>query len=221
MAISADGRARGARVYAGRVARSNRVFAAYLQFISDGAYTGLELWLSEGWDNVKRASWQAPLYRRRDAGDKTGWRVFTVAGWHGLSALVDTPVCHISCFEADALHVGGVAASDSGGAGIRRESDNGRGNLAETGRLHPAAARGAGLSNCFAIAGNGRASAYTGYPGYKPLPVRLANTWQVHVRLNDSPRGDRVSLLRVTFGRPIEISFHRQPDGSLPERGRR
>jgi ergothioneine biosynthesis protein EgtB len=75
----------------------------YLEFISDGAYTRPELWLSEGWDNVKRASWQAPLYWRRDAGDKTGWRVFTLAGWHGLLALVDTPVCHISCFEADAF----------------------------------------------------------------------------------------------------------------------
>src|SRR3984957_19197502 len=44
----------------------------YLEFISDDAYARPELWLSEGWDNVKRAAWQAPLYWRRDAGDKTG-----------------------------------------------------------------------------------------------------------------------------------------------------
>jgi ergothioneine biosynthesis protein EgtB len=44
----------------------------YLEFISDDAYARPELWLSEGWDNVKRASWQAPLYWRRDAADKTG-----------------------------------------------------------------------------------------------------------------------------------------------------
>src|ERR1700735_2298903 len=58
----------------------------YLEFISDDAYARPELWLSEGWDNVKRASWQAPLYWRRDAGDKTGWRGFQLAGWDGVSA---------------------------------------------------------------------------------------------------------------------------------------
>ena len=39
----------------------------YLEFMSDDAYTRPEFWLSEGWDNVKRAGWQAPLYWRRDA----------------------------------------------------------------------------------------------------------------------------------------------------------
>ena len=36
----------------------------YLEFISDDAYARPELWLSEGWDNAKRAAWQAPLYWR-------------------------------------------------------------------------------------------------------------------------------------------------------------
>src|SRR5208282_3337954 len=75
----------------------------YLEFMSDDAYIRPELWLSDGWDTVKRAAWQAPLYWRRDTGDKTGWRVFTLTGWHGLSALLDTPVCHVSCFEAEAF----------------------------------------------------------------------------------------------------------------------
>lgn len=75
----------------------------YLEFISDDAYTRPELWLSEGWDSVKRAAWQAPLYWRRDAGDRTGWRVFTLAGWQGVEALLDTSVCHVSFFEADAF----------------------------------------------------------------------------------------------------------------------
>ena len=146
----------------------------YLEFMSDKAYTRPELWLSDGWDAVKRAAWQAPLYWRRDADDETGWRVFTLSGWHGLSALLDTPVCHISCFEADAFarwkgcrlpteaeweHVAGQATV--------------QGNLLESGRLHPAAARGAGLQQLFGDCWEWTASAYTGYPGYKPLPGAL------------------------------------------------
>src|SRR5262245_7944027 len=75
----------------------------YLEFMSDDAYTRPEYWLSEGWETVKQADWQAPLYWARDASDKTGWRVFTLRGWHGLSELLDTPVCHVSFFEADAF----------------------------------------------------------------------------------------------------------------------
>jgi formylglycine-generating enzyme required for sulfatase activity len=52
---------------------------------------------------VKQSDWQAPLYWEPDSGDETGWRVFTLRGWHGLSIFLDTPVCHISFFEADAF----------------------------------------------------------------------------------------------------------------------
>jgi ergothioneine biosynthesis protein EgtB len=146
----------------------------YLEFISDDAYARPELWLSEGWDNVKRAAWQAPLYWRRDAGDKTGWRVFTLTGWHGLSALVDTPVCHISCFEADAFArwKGCRLPTEAEWEYVARQTTV-EGNLLETGRLHPAAARGAGVEQLFGDCWEWTASAYTGYPGYKPLPGAL------------------------------------------------
>ena len=71
--------------------------------MSDDAYTRPEFWLSDGWETVKLAGWEAPLYWERDSGDETGWRVFTLRGSHGLSCLLDTPVCHISFFEADAF----------------------------------------------------------------------------------------------------------------------
>ena len=146
----------------------------YLEFISDDAYVRPELWLSEGWDNVKRAAWQAPLYWRRDAGDKTGWRVFTLAGWHGLSALVDTPVCHISCFEADAFaRWRGCRLPTEAEWEYVASQTTVEGNLLETGRLHPAAARGAGIEQLFGDCWEWTASAYTGYPGYKPVPGAL------------------------------------------------
>src|SRR5579863_6774007 len=122
----------------------------YLEIISDDGYARSELWLSEGWDNVKRAAWQAPLYWRRDAGDKTGWRVFTLSGWHGLSALVDTPVCHISCFEADAFaRWKGCRLPTEAEWECAASQTNVEGNLLETGRLHPTAARGPGIKQLF------------------------------------------------------------------------
>jgi len=146
----------------------------YLEFMSDDAYARPEYWLSEGWDNVKRAGWQAPLYWRRDAGDKTGWRVFTLSGWHGLSALLDKPVCHISFFEADAFARwrGHRLPTEAEWECVASQTPP-RGNLLETGRLHPAAARGGGVEQLFGHCWEWTASAYTGYPGYKPFPGAL------------------------------------------------
>ncbi len=146
----------------------------YLEFISDGAYTRPELWLSEGWDNVKRAAWQAPLYWRRDAGDKTGWRVFTLTGWHGLSPLLDTPVCHISFFEADAFArwKGCRLPTEAEWEYVAGQTTV-EGNPLDSGKLHPVAARGAGIEQLFGDCWEWTASAYTGYPGYTPLPGAL------------------------------------------------
>jgi ergothioneine biosynthesis protein EgtB len=146
----------------------------YLEFISDDAYTRPELWLSEGWDNVKRAAWQAPLYWRRDAGDKTGWRGFTLTGWHGLSALLDTPVCHVSCFEAEAFaRWKGCRLPTEVEWEYVASQTTVEGNLLESRKLHPAAARGAGIEQLFGDCWEWTASAYSGYPGYKPLPGAL------------------------------------------------
>jgi hypothetical protein len=68
----------------------------YIDFMQDGGYSRAQLWLSEGWDTARNQAWQAPLYWERCATDETGWRVFTLRGWHPLSALLDTPVCDVS-----------------------------------------------------------------------------------------------------------------------------
>jgi ergothioneine biosynthesis protein EgtB len=146
----------------------------YLEFMLDDAYARPELWLSEGWENVKRGAWQAPLYWRRDAGDESGWRVFTLKGWHGLSALLDTPVCHISCFEGDAFaRWRGCRLPTEVEWEYVASKAKVEGNLLDTGRLHPIAARGAGIEQLFGDCWEWTASAYTGYPGYKPLPGAL------------------------------------------------
>lgn len=146
----------------------------YLEFMSDDAYTRPDFWLSDGWDTLAHAGWQAPLYWERDPGDQTGWRVFTLRGWHGLSSLLDTPVCHISFFEADAFaRWRGCRLPTEVEWESTASQAAPRGNLLDAGRLHPAMAIGVGVEQRFGDCWEWTASAYTGYPGYKPLPGAL------------------------------------------------
>jgi ergothioneine biosynthesis protein EgtB len=143
----------------------------YLEFMTDDGYASPALWLSDGWEMVTQGFCLSPLYWERDAHDETGWRVFTLRGWHGLSALLDTPVCHVSYFEADAFarwrgcrlpteaeweHVAGQGPL--------------QGNLLDSGRLHPAMAEGEGVEQLFGDCWEWTASPYTCYPGFKLPP---------------------------------------------------
>ena len=77
--------------------------AEYLAFIDDNGYSRPELWLSEGWTTMRAQDWQAPLYWIRNDATDAGWAIYTLAGFRPLDALADTPVCHLSFFEADAF----------------------------------------------------------------------------------------------------------------------
>ena len=78
--------------------------AEYLAFIDQNGYNRPELWLSEGWTTMRAHSeaWQAPLYWQRDSDTKSGWCLYTLHGFQPLEDLSETPVCHLSFFEADA-----------------------------------------------------------------------------------------------------------------------
>lgn len=71
---------------------------SYLAFIRDGGYARPELWLSEGWRMVRSEGWTAPLYWEEKDGS---WSEFTPAGQ--LPLRMESPVCHVSYFEADAF----------------------------------------------------------------------------------------------------------------------
>jgi ergothioneine biosynthesis protein EgtB len=75
----------------------------YLAFINDNGYSRPELWLSEGWTACRGHAWQAPLYWTRAKSGDSGWQIFTLHGFQPLEALAETPVCHLSFFEADAF----------------------------------------------------------------------------------------------------------------------
>ena len=69
----------------------------YLAFMADGGYERPELWLSMGWDTVRREGWQAPLYWEQRDGT---WWMMTLAGMRPVREA--EPVCHVSYYEADA-----------------------------------------------------------------------------------------------------------------------
>ena len=158
----------------------------YLAFINDNGYTRPELWLSEGWSAMRSAGWQAPLYWQRTSDSASGWRVFTLKGWKPLDALLETPVCHLSFFEADAFarwsgsrlptefeweH----ACLSSGGSPLRcPPALTDAANMLESGELHPRPPQAnASPQQFFGDVWEWTASPYTGYPGYKPLPGAL------------------------------------------------
>jgi ergothioneine biosynthesis protein EgtB len=85
-------------------AMANRLVtvAEYLAFMNDNGYMRPELWLSEGWTLQRAEGWQAPLYFCRDSASAAGWKIYTLRGFVPVEALLHTPVCHLSYFEADA-----------------------------------------------------------------------------------------------------------------------
>lgn len=155
--------------------------AEYLAFMDDNGYTRPELWLSEGWTAIREQGWLAPLYWQRDTATLSGWRIFTLHGFEPLDNLSETPVCHLSFFEADAF--ARWAARETPGIRLPTEfewefaathAQTASTNLLESASLHPTRASSVpGLQQIFGDVWEWTSSAYTGYPGYHPLPGAL------------------------------------------------
>jgi ergothioneine biosynthesis protein EgtB len=144
-------------------------YGEYLAFMQDDGYRRPELWLSMGWDAVQAGGWQAPLYWERHDGQ---WLNYTL---HGMVAIEpNTPVCHLSYFEADAY-------ARWAGARLPTEFEWEvvaarvpiEGNFMDSGALHPLAPRidaHAGFSQLYGDVWEWTQSSYAPYPGYRPAP---------------------------------------------------
>lgn len=118
-------------------------------FMRDGGYARADLWLSDGWIAAQEQGWEAPGYWRRD---DAGWTVMTLAGRRPVEP--DLPVTHISYYEADAY-------ARWAGRDLPSEAEW-------------EVAAGAGqLDDAFGLVWQWTRSAYTAYPGYRPLPGAL------------------------------------------------
>jgi len=158
-----------------RLASRLTTCAEYLAFIDEEGYSRPELWLSEGWDTIRANGWQAPLYWQRDPNTRSGWSVYTMYGFRPLEELSETPVCHLSFFEADAFArwAGHRLPTEFEWEFVAAQQAV-DGNLLERQRLHPATAgHGEGVNQLFGDVWEWTQSPYTGYPGYKPLPGAL------------------------------------------------
>ncbi len=147
---------------------------------------------------MREEGWKAPLYWQQDPATRSGWSHLHPPRLHPLDDLSETPVCHLSFFEADA-YARWAARTEPGcrlptefewehaaaSPDIRRphhpetalldrsEAPRVR-NLLETANLHPTPAPNLpGLHQIFGDTWEWTSSGYTGYPGYQPLPGAL------------------------------------------------
>jgi ergothioneine biosynthesis protein EgtB len=136
--------------------------ADWLRFIDDGGYQDPRYWLSDGWAKAQQECWEAPLYWRRD---ETSWNIFGLSGVQPLN--VDSPVCHISFYEADAY---------ASWAGKRLPTEieweaasptSIKGNFMESGVLCPRPSQDNGLAQMWGDVWEWTASAYRPYPGFR------------------------------------------------------
>jgi ergothioneine biosynthesis protein EgtB len=143
--------------------------AEYREFIDGGGYERPELWLSDGWRTVQERGWRAPLYWERAGHD---WHVYTLSG---LAPVVpDTPVAHVSYYEADAY-------ARWRGARLPTEqewehaaaAESSPGTLLDDCPREPAAAPAPGLAQMTGDVWEWTASAYLPYPGFRPLEGAL------------------------------------------------
>jgi ergothioneine biosynthesis protein EgtB len=156
---------------AGRLVTNGEMLA----FIKDDGYQRPELWLSMGWDWVQAGQHRAPLYWQQQGGENSRrYQNFTLQGLVDVD--LNTPVCHLSYFEADAF-------ARWSGARLPTEfewefaatsisaTSQANGNFVEHAAFHPLPQQGDGegaLVQMFGDVWEWTQSNYNPYPGYRP-----------------------------------------------------
>jgi ergothioneine biosynthesis protein EgtB len=140
---------------------------SFAEFIADGGYERPELWLSDGWDTVRREGWCAPLYWEKRDG---AWWRYTLHGM--LPVDPRAPVCHVSYYEADAFaRWSGARLPTEAEWEVVARDDRGSGQFVDDGWLYPR--RPSPRAGLLGGAWVWTASAYTPYPGFAPLQGAL------------------------------------------------
>ena len=142
-------------------------------FIEQGGYREPSLWMADAWPLVSSGELSRPLYWSEDMA-----REFTLAGWQTIDP--ESPVCHISQYEADAY-------ARWAGARLPLESEwelaathsAVEGNLLDSGRLHPvrcsvdSPAPENAVHQLYGDVWEWTSSPYVAYPRFEPLAGSL------------------------------------------------
>lgn len=142
----------------------------FVAFIEDGGYRRPELWLSMGWDAVQAQGWEAPFYWQRTG---NAWHTFTLHGMVPVDA--NTPICHVSFFEAEAYaRWAGARLPTEAEWEVAVARTPVQGNFLESGAYHPLALRedaapGA-LAQAYGDVWEWTRSDYAPYPGFRVAP---------------------------------------------------
>jgi ergothioneine biosynthesis protein EgtB len=140
----------------------------YREFIRAGGYCTPSLWLADGWSKSHELRWERPLCWSEDL-----LREFTLGGWREID---DTaPVCHVSFYEADAFtRFAGARLPTEAEWEVASAPLEVDGNLRDKGFLQPAAAgTDAAPAQLYGDVWEWCASAYSPYPGFRPLAGSL------------------------------------------------
>jgi ergothioneine biosynthesis protein EgtB len=139
----------------------------FQEFIADDGYQRAELWLSDGWDWVRRDSIRAPLYWSGDGDEWTD--LYTLGGQRQLDPA--EPLCHVSFYEACAFAhwAGARLPTESEWELAATPCDPSVGHYSDSMRLHPRRVQtGQQLNGMFGDVWEWTASSYAPYPGFKP-----------------------------------------------------
>ena len=140
----------------------------WLAFMADGGYRRHELWLSDGWAQVRTHDWQAPLYWTEHDGE---WLEHTLSGTRPVNP--GLPVSHVSFYEAEAYATwAGKRLPTESELEHAVVSDGAPvvGNLADEETFHPRSAGPATgrLRQAYGDCWEWTSSAYHPYPGFHP-----------------------------------------------------
>jgi ergothioneine biosynthesis protein EgtB len=145
----------------------------YIEFIEDGGYEEVDLWLSDGWATLQDEGWAHPLYWTREDGQ---WFVYTLSGLRELDP--DEPLCHVSYYEADAFArwAGARLPTEAEWEVASRETPL-EGHFLESGRRHPSPSNDVDdetFEQMFGDVWEWTASPYAPYPGFESFEGAMA-----------------------------------------------